>query len=253
MMEEKKEIVKKEYMNSNLESIFVPENVTMIGDWAFANCKRLREIGLPKGLTKLSSNCFYGCDALERVIVYGEDKMPCPVLPELIASSIKLWNMDIAKWIELSSDPRAFYSHFDWRMSVYAKEPDDTGYVPFIAGGEEDYEGDEYDHESFMKNRSEEKCFAMYLRLISDKSEDNTPEYITDYLNAHNPFGAFSIIVAADHFKREMFDIYTDLGLLRDEVLDELLKLTEDDPELKTRILRYSDSDSGSFFDDMNL
>ncbi len=248
-MEIKEEIVKKEYMNSKLSSIRVPVSIKTVGDWAFANCKLLREVSIPVTLQRISPNCFYGCDSLKRIVIYEGEREDAMILPELVAVAVKLWDTDISKWIELSKRPETFYEHFDWRMSVYAKEPDDTGYVPFIAGGEEDYEGDEYDLDSFMRKRSEEKCLAMYLRLISEGRKIKPCEYIRDYLREHDPIGAFSVILSVEDFKKEMFDIYTSMDLLNDDNVDEILRLSANDPELKTRVLRFKEAQAGSFFD----
>ena len=46
-----------------LVSYVVREEVTEIGDWAFARCRNLRWIALPKGLKRIGKETFAECEA----------------------------------------------------------------------------------------------------------------------------------------------------------------------------------------------
>ena len=50
-------------------SISLPEDVTIIGDNAFANCGRLREIVLNDSLTTIESRAFYSCAKLKSISI----------------------------------------------------------------------------------------------------------------------------------------------------------------------------------------
>ncbi len=49
------------------ESAVVPENVGMIGNYAFAYCEQLKSVVLPEGVTHIGDYAFERCTALERV------------------------------------------------------------------------------------------------------------------------------------------------------------------------------------------
>ena len=50
---------------SSLESIFIPEGVTWIGEQAFKGCKYLKSIYIPDSVTKIGENAFSGCSSLK--------------------------------------------------------------------------------------------------------------------------------------------------------------------------------------------
>ena len=53
----------------NLEKINMPDAVTSIGRWAFAGCEKLTEIELPKSLVNIGARAFDGCKMLKTVSV----------------------------------------------------------------------------------------------------------------------------------------------------------------------------------------
>lgn len=52
----------------SLQSVIFDSNTVTIGETAFYNCKNLRRIEIPKGVTYIANNAFQGCDLLEDVI-----------------------------------------------------------------------------------------------------------------------------------------------------------------------------------------
>ncbi len=56
---------------TKLESIYLFDNISLIGIQAFYNCTSLRTISLPISLNELSGGAFYKCDKLESVYVQG--------------------------------------------------------------------------------------------------------------------------------------------------------------------------------------
>ena len=47
----------------------LPETVTTIASWTFANCKKLTEVSIPSKVTRLEMNTFDGCEALAKVTI----------------------------------------------------------------------------------------------------------------------------------------------------------------------------------------
>ena len=54
---------------TSLESITIPNNVTLIGDRAFYNCKSLASVTIPDSVTSIGVSAFYGCTSLESITI----------------------------------------------------------------------------------------------------------------------------------------------------------------------------------------
>ena len=52
-----------------LESVTIPEGISVIGDYAFAGCTGLTEIVIPTSVTSIGSHAFYGCNNLADVVI----------------------------------------------------------------------------------------------------------------------------------------------------------------------------------------
>lgn len=53
-----------QYINSDIESISIPDGVKEIGAFAFVGCKKLHEINFPDSLEYIHTGAFYGCNEL---------------------------------------------------------------------------------------------------------------------------------------------------------------------------------------------
>ena len=56
---------------NKLKTITVPSSVKEIGEFAFANCTSLVSIEIPKALTIIEDSAFRNCNALETVVYHG--------------------------------------------------------------------------------------------------------------------------------------------------------------------------------------
>ena len=54
---------------SNVSEVVLPESVTAVGDYAFADCDQLLEISLPDGLETMGRYAFSDCDGLEGITI----------------------------------------------------------------------------------------------------------------------------------------------------------------------------------------
>lgn len=53
--------------NNEIHTIYVPEGVTCVGEYAFKNCENLKTVVLPSTLVSLSDCAFEFCESLERI------------------------------------------------------------------------------------------------------------------------------------------------------------------------------------------
>ncbi|MCX4317977.1 MAG: leucine-rich repeat domain-containing protein, partial [Lachnospiraceae bacterium] len=53
----------------SLKNIYIPEGLTEIGEGAFADCTHLRNVKLPKNMEKITDSIFSGCSSLEDISI----------------------------------------------------------------------------------------------------------------------------------------------------------------------------------------
>jgi hypothetical protein len=58
------------FLNTNLETVKLPENVKYIGDMAFGACRNLKSIYIPAGIEEIDGSAFYGC-LKDNLTIYG--------------------------------------------------------------------------------------------------------------------------------------------------------------------------------------
>lgn len=55
------------FLDTNIETVSMPDTVTDIKDYAFASCENLKSVTLSKSLKRIGSNAFFNCPNLESV------------------------------------------------------------------------------------------------------------------------------------------------------------------------------------------
>lgn len=60
-------IGKRAFYYQDIQTVDMPETVTVIDDEAFCNCERLCEINFPDGLVKIGNSAFSGCEKIEAI------------------------------------------------------------------------------------------------------------------------------------------------------------------------------------------
>lgn len=68
--------IKQQYIGDDtIKKVIIPEGVTTIEKYAFANLTALEEVVLPSTLTKIGVGAFYGCEKLNKVSFSGENNL----------------------------------------------------------------------------------------------------------------------------------------------------------------------------------
>ena len=57
------------FSESSITSVYIPENILIIGEGAFSLCDKLREVTLFPGLTTIEGMAFSSCDNLKIIFV----------------------------------------------------------------------------------------------------------------------------------------------------------------------------------------
>ena len=249
-------IKKKAHLNDKtLYTETIPMGVLSIEDWAYSGCCNLDEIYMPSTVKNISHKAFKGCDKLDNIFIYENDpELVLNNAPHLLALAVKKWPEKTGELVEKSLDPEVFLRLYDELLVAFLDEPDEVGFDPFPAGGEEDYEGEENDLPLYMMRKQEQKAHMIYERLRCDmalndeiinglSASDNTDSdvYIT-YLKQHRTDAAFTFLLRHSLYENAYRKIYLELKLPEKEELPTLIELSEEDVELKSMLIRYGQS-----------
>ncbi|MBQ8914141.1 MAG: leucine-rich repeat protein [Lachnospiraceae bacterium] len=280
---EDNEIPKKSVLgNQKVDIIMVPYGVKVVGDWAFAHCMSLKEIWLPDTIREFGKDVFLDDNRLEKIVVYSkeekisdsskiedekvlDDYYVYDEVAELLAIAVKCFEKsDIYNFTNLASDE--WFERYDAYLTNYIAKPDEEGFNPFLAGGEEDYEDPENDIEYYAKKQREKKCGAIFERLkvydrLSSKeendarSEKNILAYTT-YLKK-NKEEAIQFILDKRQGSYDYFKIYAEHELIEEKDIPKLLESFSDEDyvECKAYLIKYKDShfNNGNVWDMFEL
>lgn len=212
------EIDRKAFLSKkNIKSIIVSPFIEEVGDWSFSHAEMLEKVYLPKRKINFGKKIFLGAIKLEQVCYYdykvfleekeelkGEwgsfdrswykDSIEIPynmgeketIIAKMMAfacrfltdeSLMNLYLLDESEW----------FKRWDELLLRFINKDDLEGYIELFASGEEDYEGKEYDIESYPRERRFEKLRMIYFRLMNPinlKSE--IEKLLGDYLKRHS-------------------------------------------------------------------
>lgn len=261
-------ISSKSYMgNKKLVSVTVDADTTGIGDWAYANCANLTDIRIPIGC-RTGDSAFYGCIGLKNVFIYDPAKNPKGDIQDdaavnrgtrrLLAMGLTAWPKQTSSQMEAASDDREYLTLFDELLPRYLDMPDDSGFKPFFAGGEEDYNDVDEERESYINGVRMKKVFMIYERLAAGEIESSFTcekkllERYTRYLAACNPDQTFKALIEESDHSAIYRSIYFDMGLDREVPADVLLDLCAGNIRLRSMVLNAS-GQGGSDLSDMEL
>ena len=254
-------IRKKTYMGDRkLVKAIIDLSCETIEDWAFANCHCLKEVWLPLTIREVSEKAFLNCDALEQVYLYApadsassltdkatESLVVTPALtdeaadPILLATTIKCYPKETNALIQHAKNEFSFLQYTDARLENFLAEDDSLGFVPFLAGGEEDYPSEDA-AAAFRQKRQFLKVQLIYERILSETRgyamADGIKETCIKWLQNHNPSAAFAFLLTETIRRDTYLDLYFTLELNKDVNIDELTALAEGQPELKAKLLR---------------
>lgn len=164
-------IEKKAYLGRrDLTEAWVPAHVKGIENWAFAQCDRLRVLELPAGITYVGKDVFLGCSSLDKVMVYGAEAMEhfsepeALYISELTAVQLRDFDGGNAMCFADVGSPKWFLA-WDRACARYIESADDRGFMPFLSGGEEDYEEVSHMRQRYERETQKNKMRIVFRRL----------------------------------------------------------------------------------------
>ena len=136
-----------QYPIANLRTSYtIPDSVSIVGEWAFAECQNLTNIIVPQNVTKIGLGTFYWCDKLTDVFYIGTEE----------------------EWEEISidGDNQSIYKatiHFNYHIHDYTEFIVEAtcvgeGYTTYTCACGDSYVGDYIDALGHADNDGDGEC-----------------------------------------------------------------------------------------------
>lgn len=117
-----------------LESIYIPNTITTIGDYCFQNCTSLKEVKLPTSVKMIGTYAFNGCTSLEKIHIpstiteIGDNAFTnCSNLKDIYTYTVEPLKTNVSrifsnpKNINLYIPKQGYYNYFydeNWRVFI---------------------------------------------------------------------------------------------------------------------------------------
>ena len=264
MNDVKTTISKKEYFGQmDLYEIEIPDGVTEIGDWAFADCSNLQMLLFPMSVQRIGRQIVEGCDKLQMIVVRG---LKCgEEMKYLLTHVFRELDFPISESIS-EVGTTVWMEQMDVRILSFLQSDDAEGFTPFLAGGEEDYADVQETREAYCIRRRMRKLVFVSERLllrelfpVQEVSMFAFMQYLESCcMNTDVLLGALAFVK-----KRRLtfLELYGALGVLTKEICRHILERSmehkeQQDAELYTWLLNYMNTlagDSPAIWDDWKL
>lgn len=252
------EIDKKAFLSDKyLHEVTVPNTVTRIGEWAFAGCRSLRSISLPRGIDA-ANGAFKDCIELRQVDLRGTAVMADDV-GYLLAAVIELMDDRFLFDLKEAGSPD-WIAGWDMRMDTILAEPDEEGFSALLACGEEDYEGRDNTLDAYLLRRRRRKIRICLVRLLHDAAlSDERRERLGRYLYEHRAGtehpDAWRVVLEEHGDEEEYYDVLRRYGCIDDAAIGVMLSdMGDSHAGMKSYLIRLSsESSDEGFFDSFDL
>lgn len=253
-------IDKKAFLSDKyLHEVTVPDTVTRIGEWAFAGCRSLRSISLPRGIDA-ANGAFKDCIELRQVDLRGDEPTgSSDDVGYLLAAVIGLMDDRFLFDLKEAGSPD-WIAGWDMRMDTILAEPDEEGFSALLACGEEDYEGRDNTLDAYLSRRRRRKIRICLVRLLHDAAlSDERRERLGSYLYEHRAGtehpDAWRVVLEEHGDEEEYYDVLRRYGCIDDAAIGGMLSdMGDSHAGMKSYLIRLSSetSDEG-FFDSFDL
>ena len=235
-------IEKKQFWGDRvLTHYVVPKGVTEIGEWAFAGCRELVWVAIPDTVEYVGRDAFASCDKLKAVYYYRENvEKKEEEFAELMAMALRFFAAN-SKFVALRRERREVWLQaWDEACQNYLEGPDDQGYRPFWAGGEEDYEDESKAYLEYCRMSRLRKAQVILKRLLVE-GEDDGKVYFQKKLRENDM--ALELLKDRIDHPVQVVNIYEEAGIFtRENCLALLSGLPEESVELRALILLRTES-----------
>ncbi|MDO4292403.1 MAG: leucine-rich repeat protein [Eubacteriales bacterium] len=235
--------------NKRLRSVVVPDSVGEIGSWAFAHCRYLEWVELPRRELTLGREIFIGSGRLEQIRLRSTGRtggeafrdVPEGTAQLLAVAAVRLSMPHLLSAAEAGT--KEWLRRWDARLAVLMGEDDAEGFERFAPSGVED--AGDTDAERFASRRRREKARLAMTRLLYPAGlEESFAALLEEYLRSHTKGSAceeaWQVLLEECDGKREYYELFARLGCIGADNIDAALQdLGGRHTEMKAWLLRY--------------
>lgn len=233
-----------------IREIVLPDTVEEIGDWAFAHAEQLRTITIPHHALGSGKEVFLGCKRLREIILDGtnEEKALCASqgLGRMLALAVTvLHDYFLLDPVDAGSDE--WVRRWDEKLMGLIALDDLDGFEELWTCGEEDYEGKDYDIQSYPVEKRKMKLRVVYFRLLhpyklSDAVNTALREYLRRHTKGTDTPQAWELITEEHQNDLEYYRVFAESGCITEGNFDSLLDdMKDSSAEIKAYLLRYKE------------
>lgn len=252
------QIGKKAFLGcTGLRQISIPGEITLIDDWAFAQCEHLKTVVIrmpEKEATEpavVMQNIDFGrgvfddCRHIEDICVCNPEKDDLSAL--LSAVIYRMQAEYLLK--DIAVGHAEWYLKWDHKLLSFLEERDDEGYTNEVLCGEEDLSGNIVD---FMKERRRRKSALCLLRLMHPaKLEAAMRDAFENYLLAHTKGcteeDAWEVLLSEFSENADYYKLFASIGGIHADNIDLMLDdMGEKYAEAKAFLIGYKREQFGS-------
>ena len=229
-----------------IKGITLPDTVEEIGDWAFAHAEQLRMITIPhRALTK-GKELFLGCKRLREIVLCGSDGYSDCGLGRMLALAVTVLH-DYVLFDPLEVGMDEWVRRWDEKLLDLIELDDLDGFEELWTCGEEDYEGKDYDIQSYPVEKRKMKLRVVYFRLLhpyklSEDMNSRLQEYLRRHTKGTQTPEAWELIIEEHPQELLYYQVFAASGGITEQNFDSLLEdLRDGSAEIRAYLLRYKE------------
>ena len=230
-------IKRKQFMgDKTLRCYVIPKGTTEIGEWAFSGCKALSHVAIPSTVEHIGREAFANCDQLRTASLYQENEEEEDDLASLMAIALRYFKTDGRLITERKNGRENWLKLWDEACDQFLDSPDEEGFRPFLAGGEEDYEDEAKKREEHCRMARLRKARAVYERLATLEDDEHLTHFQKRF--RENDM-SLELLTNELEYPQQALRVYESAGLLtRENCLRVLEELPEERVEFKALLLQ---------------
>lgn len=244
-------IEKKAFLScKNLKEIELPESIEEIGDWAFAHAEKLRKIKLPRKEMIKGKELFLGCRRLQKVQLMAEEAQETADekagIFHMLAIAVTALH-DYYLFDTTGSYGKEWFAKWDEKLLKFIMTDDFDGFEDLWTCGEEDYEGKDYDIQSYPVEKRKGKIRLAFFRLLHPiEMQEKTKEFLRQYIRSHTKGTKEpeSWEVVLDEHKDDLpyFQVFAEAGCVTEDNFDALIAdMEEINAQIKGYFFQYKE------------
>lgn len=246
-----RKIEKKTFLScKSIEEIILPETLEEIGDWVFAHADHLNRLSIPKKEIHFGKDIFLGCLRLKNVVITAsEDEMvqnEKDGIDKMFAHAVIAFH-DYYLCDACRAGSYDWLQRWDEKLIAYLSQDDYAGFEELWICGEEDYEGKEYDIDSYPVKKRKSKVRLTFFRLLHSKYlEDSNKKILQNYIkqNASSRLASEVWNILKEEHINDItyFQVFSEAGCITEENFELFLcDLQEANAQIKGYLLKYKE------------